>query len=60
MFRRLIRGMLLLPFSIALAVLVIIGLLDFDLLMTIIPKLIAVAVIVGVFALIVKAMFFPG
>lgn len=59
MFRRLIRGMLL-PFSIALAVLVIIGLLDFDLLVTIIPKLIAVAVIVGVFALIVKAMFFPG
>jgi len=52
--------MLLLPFSIALAVLVIIGLLDFDLLMTIMPKLITVAVIVGVFALIVKAMFFPG
>ena len=60
MFRRLVRGMLLLPLSIALAVPVIIGLLDFDLLMTIMPKLIAVAVIVGVFALVVKAMFFPG
>ncbi len=60
MFRRLIRGMLLLPLSIALAVLVISGLLDFDLLMTIMPKLLAVAVIVGVFALVVKAMFFPG
>ena len=59
MFRRLVKGMLLLPFSIALAVLVIIGLLDFDLLMTIIPKLIAVAVIVGVFAMLVKAMVFP-
>ena len=57
---RLLRGILLLPLSLAVIVLVIIGLINFDLLIAIIPRLIAVIVIVGVFAMILKRMFFPG
>jgi len=57
---RLIRGILLLPLSLAVIVLVIIGLINFDLLIAIIPKLIAVIVVVGAFAMILKRMFFPG
>ena len=48
------------PLSVAVIVLVIIGLINFDLLIAIIPRLIAVIVVVGVFAMILKRMFFPG
>ena len=57
---KLIRGILLLPLSLAVIVLVIIGLINFDLLVAIIPRLIAVIVVVGAFAMILKRMFFPG
>lgn len=59
MLRGLLRGILILPLSIAVTVLVIIGLIDFDLLLTITPKLIAAIVIVAIFVLIVKMLFFP-
>jgi len=54
-----LRAIFLLPLSIAVVVLVVIGLIDFDLLVTIIPKLIAAIVVAGVFAMILKRMFFP-
>ena len=57
---RLLRGILLLPLSLAMIVLVIIGLINFDLLIAIIPRLIVVIVVVGAFAMILKRMFFPG
>ena len=56
---RLFRGILLLPLSVAVIVLVIIGLANFDLLIAIIPGLIAAIVVVGVFAIIVKRIFLP-
>lgn len=59
MLSRLLKGILILPLSIAVTVLIIIGLIDFDLLVTITPKLIAAIVIVGMFVLIVRRLFFP-
>ena len=56
---RLLRGILLLPLSLAVIVLVIIGLINFDLLIAIIPRLIATIVVVGVFAMILKRMLLP-
>ncbi len=59
MLGRLLRGLLILPLALAVIVLIIIGLIDFDLLVTITPKLIAAIVIVGIFVLIVKNLFLP-
>ena len=56
---RLLRGILLLPLSLAVIVLVIIGLINFDLLIAIIPRLIAAIVVVGVLAMILKRMLLP-
>jgi hypothetical protein len=47
------------PLLIAVLVLVIIGLIDFDLMVSLIAKLIVAIVIVGVFILLVKRLFFP-
>ena len=59
MLSRLLRIMLIPPLLIIVTALVIIGLIDFDLLVTIIPKLIVAIIIVGVPILIVKRMLFP-
>ena len=59
MLGRLMRGIFLLPLSIAVIVLVIIGLIDFDMLVAIAPKVIAAIVIIGVFALLAKIVFLP-
>ena len=56
---RLLRGILLLPLSVAVIVLVIIGLINLDLLIAIIPRLIAAIVVVGVFVMILKRMLLP-
>jgi hypothetical protein len=59
MLSRLLRLILLPPLLIAVTALVIIGLIDFDLLVRIIPKLIVAIIIVGVPILIMKSLLFP-
>lgn len=59
MLSRVLKGILILLLSIAVTVLIIIGLIDFDLLVTITPKLIAAIVTVGMFVLIVRRLFLP-
>ena len=56
---RLARLILIPPLLIAVTALVVIGLKDFDLLVTITAKVIAVIVIVGIPVLIVKRLLFP-
>ena len=58
MLSRLSSGISILRLSIAVAVLVIIGVIDFDLLVEITPRLIVGIVIVGIFVFIVKRLFF--
>ncbi|MCD6230826.1 MAG: hypothetical protein J7J88_03040 [Dehalococcoidia bacterium] len=53
------RLVLIPPLVIAVTALVIIGLVNFDLLMAIVPKLIVAIIAVGVPMLVVKMMFFP-
>ena len=59
MLSRLIRGILILPLSMAVLVLVIIGLINFDLMVSLTAKLIVAIVVVGGFFLIAKRLFFP-
>ena len=59
MLSRLVRLILIPPLLIAVTALVIIGLIDFDLLVTIIPGLIVAIVIIGVPVLIIKRLVFP-
>lgn len=56
---RLVRLILIPPLLIAVTALVIIGLIDLDLLVTIIPRLIVAIVIIGVPVLIIKRLVFP-
>jgi hypothetical protein len=57
--RRLLMAIVVPPLLIAVAVLVVIGLRDFDLLITIISKLIVIAVIIGIPVMILKTVIFP-
>jgi len=59
MLSRLLRIILIPPLLIAVTALVIIGLIDFDLLVTIMPKLIGAILIIGIPVLIVKRLLFP-
>jgi len=59
MLSRLSRLILIPPFLIAVTAMVFIGLNNFDLLVTITAKVIAVIVIAGIPVLIVKRLFFP-
>jgi len=59
MLSRLIRVILIPPLLIAVTVLVILGLINFDLLVTITVKVIAVIVIAGIPMLILKRLLFP-
>ena len=59
MLSRLMRLVLIPPLVIAVTALVIIGLVNFDLLMAIVPKLIVAIIVIGVPVLIIKMMFFP-
>ena len=59
MMGRVVRGILMLPMSIAVLVLVIIGLINFDLMVSLTAKLIVAIVVVGGFFLIMKRLFFP-
>ena len=56
---RLLRAILLLPLSFTVIVLVVIGLINLNLLVAIIPRLIAAIVMIVVFAMIVKHVFLP-
>jgi hypothetical protein len=58
MVRRILRGILILVLAVPVACLVIIGLMDFDLLVSIIVRLIPVIAVVGVFGFMVKKAFF--
>lgn len=58
MVRRILRGILMLVLAVPVACLIIIGLMDFDLMVSIITRLIPVIVVVGVFGFIVKKAFF--
>ena len=60
MLSRLLRLILIPPLLIAVTALVVIGLIDFNLLVRIIPKLIVVIIIVGVPILIIKMLVFPN
>ena len=60
MLNRLLRLILIPPLLIAVTALVVIGLIDFNLLVRIIPKLIVVIIIVGVPILIIKRLVFPN
>ena len=57
--RRLLMAILIPPLLIAIAVLVLIGLADFDLLVAIVSKLIVVAVIIGIPMMILKIIIIP-
>ena len=57
--RRLLMAILLPPLLIAIAVLVLIGLKDFDLLVAIVSRLIVVAVIIGIPVMILKMVILP-
>lgn len=59
MIGRLVRGILMLPLSIAVLVLVVIGLINFDLMVSLTAKLIVAIVVVGGFFLIAKRLFSP-
>ena len=59
MLTRLLKGILLLPLSSAVLVLIIIGLIDCDLLVKLTGYLIVATVIVGLSILIVKRLLFP-
>jgi putative flippase GtrA len=58
MVRRILRGILMLVLAVPVACLVIIGLIDFDLMVSIVTRLIPVIVVIGVFGFIVKKAFF--
>jgi len=58
MVRRILRGILILVLAVPVACLVIIGLMDFDLMVSIITRLIPVIVVIGVFGFIVKKALF--
>ena len=59
MLRKLLLALLIPPLLIAISVLVIIGLKDFDLLVVIVSRLIVVAVIIGIPVMILKMIFLP-
>jgi len=59
MLRKLLLAILIPPLLIAVLVLVVIGLRDFDLLLTIVSKLIVLAVIIGIPVIILKMIIFP-
>jgi len=58
--RRLLAAILIPPLVIGLALLVLIGLRDFDLLMSITTRLIVVAVIIGIPVMVVRMIISPG
>ena len=58
MVRRILRSILMLVLAVPVACLVIIGLIDFDLMGSIVTRLIPVVVVIGVFGFIVKKAFF--
>jgi len=58
MVRRILRSILMLVLAVPVACLVIIGLIDFDLMVSIVTRLIPVVVVIGVFGFIVKKAFF--
>ena len=57
--RRLLLAIFVPPLLVAVTVLVVIGLRDFDLLVAIVSKLIVVAVIIGIPVMILKMIIFP-
>jgi len=59
MLRRLLLAILIPPLIIAVLVLVVIGLRDFDLLVAIVSRLIVLTVIVGIPIIILKMIIFP-
>jgi putative flippase GtrA len=58
MVRRILRGILILALTLPVVCLVIIGLMDFDLMVSIVTRLIPVIVVIGVLGFIVKKAFF--
>jgi len=58
--RRLLMVILIPPLAIGLALLVLIGLRDFDLLVSITTRLIVVAVVIGIPVMIVRMIILPG
>ncbi|OIP27471.1 MAG: hypothetical protein COY46_03465 [Chloroflexi bacterium CG_4_10_14_0_8_um_filter_46_9] len=58
MVRRILRGILMLVLAVPVTCLIIIGLIDFDLLVSIVTRLMPVIVVIGVFGFIVKKAFF--
>lgn len=60
MLRKLLLAVLMPPLLVAVMVLVVIGLTDFDLLVAIVSRLIVVTVIVGVLVTIIRMIIFPG
>ena len=59
MLRKILLAILTPPLLIAILVLVVIGLKDFDLLVVIVSRLILVAVIIGIPVMILKMIFLP-
>ena len=59
MLRRLLIAILIPPLLIAITILIVIGLKDFDLLLAIVSKLIVVAVIIGIPVMILKMIIIP-
>lgn len=60
MLRKLLMAILIPPLLIAVTVLIIIGLKDFDLLVAVVSRLIVVIVIIGIPVIIVKMVVFPN
>jgi len=58
--RKLLLAILMPPLVIGLALLVLIGLIDFDLMISITTRLIVVAVVIGIPVMVVRMIAFPG